>query len=118
MLFNMQIMCFWLRQKRCYRAWLIGRYYGMEVNVGKTQVMRISRQPYPGQIIIHQKQLENVEYLKYFGCVITSDARCTRRIKSSIAMAKLPFNKKKNLFNRKLDKHLRKKLVNCCIWRS
>jgi len=31
-----------------------GRYYGMEMNVEKTKVMRISRQP--------QKQLENVKY--------------------------------------------------------
>jgi hypothetical protein len=75
----------------------IWRYYGMEVNVGKTQVMRISRQSSPGQIMIDQKQLENLEYLKYFGRVITSDARCIRGIKSGIAMAKPPFSKTKNL---------------------
>ena len=38
----------------------IGRCYGMEINVEK-KVMRISRQPFPVKIIIHQKQLENVE---------------------------------------------------------
>ena len=40
------------------------RFYGMEVNVGKPQVMRLSRQLSPGQIMIDQKQLENMEYLK------------------------------------------------------
>jgi hypothetical protein len=84
----------------------------------KNQVIRSSRQPFPGQIMVEQKQLENVEYLKYFGCVITSDARCTRGIKSGIAMAKPPVSKKKNLFSRKLYKTLRKKLVNCYVWGS
>ena len=39
----------------------IGRCYGMEMNVEKTKVMRISRQPSPVIITIDQKQLENVE---------------------------------------------------------
>jgi hypothetical protein len=30
----------------------IGRSYGMEMNVEKTKVMRISRQPFPVKIII------------------------------------------------------------------
>ena len=40
----------------------IGRCYGMELNVEKTKVMRISRQPFPVKIMINQKQLENVEF--------------------------------------------------------
>ena len=35
----------------------IGGYYGMEKNVEKTKVMRISRQPFPVKIIIDQKNL-------------------------------------------------------------
>jgi hypothetical protein len=45
----------------------IGRLYGMEMNVEKTKVMRISRQPSPMKIMIDQKQLENVEYFSYLG---------------------------------------------------
>jgi hypothetical protein len=82
----------------------------------KTKVMRISRQPYPIKIMMDQKQLENVEYLIYLGSMITNDARCTREIKSRIAMAKAAFNKKKTLFTSKLDINLRKKLVKCYIW--
>jgi hypothetical protein len=37
----------------------------MEMNVGKTKVMKISRQPSPMKIMIDQKQLENVEYFNY-----------------------------------------------------
>jgi hypothetical protein len=38
-----------------------GRCCGMEMNVEKTKVTRISRQPFPVQLMIDQKQLENVE---------------------------------------------------------
>jgi predicted Zn-dependent protease len=40
-----------------------GTFYGTEMNVKKTKVMRISRQPFPVKIMIDQKQLKNVESL-------------------------------------------------------
>jgi hypothetical protein len=67
--------------------------------------------------MIDQKQLENVEYFKYLGSILTNDGRCACEIKSRIAMAKSAFNKKKNLFTSKLDLNLRKKLVKYYIWR-
>jgi hypothetical protein len=76
----------------------IGRCYGMEMNVEKTKVMKISRQPSPITITIDQKQLENVECFKYLGSMLTNDGRCTCEIKSLIAMAKAAFNKKKTFF--------------------
>ena len=48
--------------------------------------------------------------------LLTNDGRCTREIKSRIAMAKAAFSKKKTLFTRKLDLNLRKKLIKCYIW--
>ena len=86
-----------------------GSYYGMEMNVEKTKVMRISRQPSPVIIMIDQKQLENVECFKYLGSMLTNDGRCTCEIKCRIAMAKAAFSKKKTLFTSKLDLNLRKK---------
>jgi hypothetical protein len=47
--------------------------------------------------------------------MITNDARCTREMKSRIAMAKAASSKKKTLFTSKLDVNLRKKLVKCYI---
>ena len=55
-----------------------GRYYGMEMNVVKTKVMRISRQPSPVTIKIDQKQLENVKCFKYLGSMLTEDRRCVK----------------------------------------
>jgi len=94
----------------------IGRCHGMEMNVEKTKVMRISRQPSPVTIMIDQKQMENVECFKYLGSMLTNDRRCTCEIKPRIAMAKAAFSKKKNLFTSTLDLNLRKKLVKCYIW--
>ena len=66
----------------------IGRYYGMKMNVEKTKVMRISRQPSPVTIMIDQKQLENVECFKYLGSML-NDGRCACEIKSRIAKSNL-----------------------------
>jgi len=94
----------------------IGRCYGMEMNVEKTKVMRISRQPSPVTIMIDKKQLQNVECFKYLGSMLTNDGSCPCEIKSRIAMEKPALNKKKILFTSKLNLNLRKKLVKCCIW--
>jgi hypothetical protein len=88
----------------------------MGMSVEKTQVLRIPRQPFPVQTMIHQNQLENVKYFNCFGSMITNDARCTREIKSRIANAKSALNNKKTLFTGKLESDLRKKLVKCYIW--
>jgi hypothetical protein len=66
--------------------------------------------------MIDQKQLKNMEYLKYLGSMKTNYARCTRKIKSSFAMAKAAFSRKKTLFTSKLDLNFRKKLVKCYMF--
>jgi len=48
----------------------VGRCYGIDLNVLKTKVIGMSRQPFPVTIVIHQKQLENVEYFNYMGSLI------------------------------------------------
>jgi hypothetical protein len=94
----------------------IGRCYGMEMNVEKTKVMKISRHPSPVKIMIDQKELENLESFKYLGSISTNDGRCTCEIKCRIAMAKAAFNKKRTLFTSTLELELRKKLVKCYVW--
>ena len=94
----------------------IGICYGMEMNVDKTKIMRISRQPFPVTIMIDQKQLENLESFKYLGSMLTNDGRCTCEIKSRFATAKTAFNKKRAIFTSTLDLKLRKKLVKYYIW--
>jgi hypothetical protein len=90
-------------QKKIDKLIEIGRCYRMEMNVEKTKVMRISRQPFLAKIMIDQKQLDNVESLIYLGSNLTNDGRCTCEIKCRIAMAKAALNKKKVLFTSTLD---------------
>ena len=59
----------------------------MKMNVEKTTVLGIPKE-HSLQIMMDQKQLENVEYFNYFGNIITNEARCTREIRSRIAIAK------------------------------
>jgi hypothetical protein len=63
-------------------------------SVGNAQVMRISRQTSPIQMMIDQKQPKNVEYFNYLGSMIANYARCTREIKYRIVIAKAAFNSK------------------------
>jgi hypothetical protein len=76
-------------------------------------MMKFSRQQSPIQIMVDKKQAKIAEYFNYLDSMITNDARCTREIKSWIAMAKAPVKKKKTLVTCKLDLNLRKKLVKC-----
>jgi hypothetical protein len=64
--------------------------------------------------MIDQK-LENVEYFKYLGSMLTNDGRCTCKIKSRISMAKVTFNKKRAFLTSKMDLKVRKKLLKCYI---
>jgi hypothetical protein len=88
---------------------------GMEMNVKRTNVMSISSEPSTLQIMVDQKQLENVEYFNYLGSMITNYARCTREARSRIALTKAAVNKK-TLLTSKLELVLRKTLVKCYIW--
>jgi hypothetical protein len=87
----------------------IGRRFGMEMNVEKTKVIRISRQPTQVKIRRHQKQSENVEYFSYLGSMVTNDARCTREIKSRIATAKAAFNQQEKKKKKKKKKERRRR---------
>jgi hypothetical protein len=78
--------------------------------------MRISRKPFPVQIIIDKKRVENVEYLKNLGSMTASDARYALKIRSKFAMSKAALNKKHALFISELDLNMRKKLVKCYTW--
>lgn len=93
-----------------------GRKYGMEINIEKSKVMRISKREKPLRITVDNQELENVEQFKYLGSLLTKDAHCTNEIRTRIAMAKAAFNKKRTLLTSKLSLELRKKLVKCYIW--
>jgi hypothetical protein len=94
----------------------IGGCYGMEMNLEKSKVMRISIQSFPVKIMTDQRQVENVGSFKYLGSILTNDGRCSGEMKCRIGMARDAFNKKRALFTSILDLELRTKLLKCYIW--
>jgi hypothetical protein len=86
------------------------------MNLKKSKVVRISRQPSAMQIVVDQKQLEIVEYSSYLGSSITNYARCTLESKFGIAMAKAAFSEQEVLLTSKLDVHLKTKPEKRYIW--
>jgi hypothetical protein len=66
----------------------------MKMNGGETKLVRITRRIFLVQNVTDQSQLENVEYLNYFGSIITNNGRFTRKIKARIAVVKVAFNRK------------------------
>jgi hypothetical protein len=87
---------------------------GMEMNVEKTKVIRLSWEPFTAHFMIDQKKPENVEYFSYLGSMIAADALFACEIKSRITMAK-QHSTGIRLFTSIVDLNLRKKLLNCCI---
>jgi hypothetical protein len=78
-------------------------YEGVDVCILANKLCNRYGKPSPVKIMMHQKQLEHAEYLKYMNSMISNDARSTRKINSRIPMAKAAFSKKKALFTNKLD---------------
>jgi hypothetical protein len=85
----------------------------VETNTDKPQVTRVSRSHEPKQIKVNNRELKEVDHLKYLGSVLTRDGYCTREIKMRIDIAREAFNRKMSLLTSKLNIELKKKLVRC-----
>ena len=56
-----------------------GRKNGMEINIDKSQVMRVSRSDESLQIKVNNRELKEVHF-KYLRNVLTTDGYCTMEI--------------------------------------
>ena len=93
-----------------------GRKYGMDINIDKSQVMRVSMSNESLQIKVNNRELKEIVNFTYLGSVLTRDGYCTREIKMRIAIAKKAFNRNMSLLTCKLNIELNKKLVRCYVW--
>ena len=50
------------------------------------------------KIMIDKKQLKNIEYFKYLGCMITNDSRCALKLNPGL-LPKEAFNKKNTIYD-------------------
>ena len=88
----------------------------MEINIDKSQVMRVSRSNELQQIKVYNREVKEGNHFKYLRSVLTRDDYCTKEIKMRIAIAKEAFNRKMPLFTSKFNIELNMKLVTCYVW--
>ena len=99
-----------------------GKEYDMKINVKKTKVMRLCRNGCkreggnPINIKIEGQEIEQVNQFRYLGSLISDDGTCTAEITRRIAMAKYAFNKRREIFLKKLSKDLKKKVIMTIVW--
>jgi hypothetical protein len=67
-------------------------------------------------LVIDGQQVEQVATFKYLGPVITEKGTCVEELKARIAMAKVSFNKSKELLTRGLKKDLKKRMLKTLVW--
>lgn len=84
-------------------------------NTEKNNVIKISRQLSLEQIIIDQKQLENVDYSDYLSSILTDDTRFKREINPGLIWKK-QLQQEEYFFHHQTDLNLRQKLAKCYIW--
>ena len=84
----------------------IGLYCEMEINVEETEVMKISRWPFPMQNMIDQIKLKMWIISNYWSFMIRDDGRCIREVKSTIAK---PHSRIQSPFHQQIWQQFRKK---------
>ena len=93
------------------------RAYGMKINIGKTKVMRVSRDGGRAvNVYLDDQKVEQVDNFKYLGSLITDDGRCEKEIKIRIAMAKEAFTRRRELLTKRMKASLKRKIVKTLIW--
>src|SRR5262245_48563473 len=93
------------------------RAYGMKINIGKTKVMRVSRDGgRTVNVYLDDHKVEQVDNFKYLGSLITDDGRCEKEIKIRIAMAKEAFTRRREQLTKRMKASLKRKIVKTLIW--
>lgn len=92
--------------------------FGMRINIRKTKVMVISKNP-GGTVVrinVNGQVLDQVSSFQYLGSTLAEDGRSTIEVNKRIAMAKNAFMKRKELLSKSLDLDLKKRIVKTFIW--
>ena len=89
--------------------------YGMRINIKKTKIMKIGRKRGNVEVGLNGELLEQVTDFKYLGSILHEEGRCTKEIKTRIAMAKCTFNSRRGLLTMGLSLNLRKRMVKSLV---
>jgi len=95
----------------------ISEEYGMHINLKKTKVMMFTKgQPRKVSVWLRNTELEQVRKFCYLGSLLTEDARCDKKIKKRIAMAKAAFMRRGELLRGNISRDLKKRMVKTLVW--
>src|SRR6476469_8678951 len=93
------------------------KHCDMKINIKKTKAMVVSRNG--GErvnITVEGQSIEQVSKFRYIGPLISEDGRCLDDVKTRIVIAKVAFNKTKELLTRSIRVDLRKRLIKTLVW--
>jgi len=91
--------------------------YNMRINTKKTKVMRITQvEGRTMRIKVNGQNLEKVKQFCYLGNLVAEDGRSCREVRRKIALGKEAFIKKRDLMQKSLSLHLRKRMVQVFVW--
>ena len=91
--------------------------YDMKINVKKTKVVVVSREEGKAvNLTIDGHKVEQVKTFKYLGVIMTENGSCIEEVKARIGMAKVAFNKTRELVTKGLKTELKKRLVKTLVW--
>ena len=89
--------------------------YGMKINIKKTKVVKIGRQPSVIKITVDGEILQQVEEFKCLGSILCSSGYSEKDIRVRIGMAKSAFNKLKKILVGGLKLDVKKRLVKTLV---
>lgn len=95
------------------------RKLGMKMNIGKTKIMRISRDKIirPLNITVDNSNLEQVKKYTYLGVIITEDGRDEEEIKVRLAKARSAFNNMERVLrDHNIRTDVRIRILWCYVW--
>ena len=84
------------------RVIAIGEPFGIDMNVANTKIIVTKKQPSPIEIMIDQRQPENVDCCSYLGSVIANVARCTCDMKYRISHDKIIIRQEEYYFDQQI----------------
>ena len=94
----------------------ISEEYNMKLNVKKTKVMVIERNPSTSCVVtVNGEELEQIQSYIYLGTMITSDGRPDKEIKRRISMAKSKFFQLGTILRDNISVRVKYKIIKCYV---
>ena len=91
--------------------------WGMKIHWGKTEVMVVSRQGEECKVYVDEKEIEQVQNMKYLGTILSADGTCEEEIEHRVGAAARVIGamKKEVLERRELKKATKMRVYNVMV---